>query len=48
MQHDIAKIMAFIVTKLKGKFDVDLVVDLETRLIATELVDHIHISACLS
>ena len=28
----VAKIMAFIVIKLKGKFDVDLVVDLQTRL----------------
>ena len=34
MQHDIAKIMAFIVIKLKGKFDVYLAVNLETRFIA--------------
>lgn len=34
MQPDITKIMAFIIMKLKGKFEVDLVVDLQTRFIA--------------
>ena len=34
MQHDIAKIMASHVIQLKGKFDVYLAVNLQTRFIA--------------
>ena len=45
-QHDIVKIMTSIVIKLKGKFDVDLILNLQTRLIAYQQI--IYISACLS